>query len=313
MNIKELKLGKKIEVYFYSMEKDTLEIKVKPFKCYVRKLVLNSCGRVDYAEIVSDDEEGDFVISDEDLDHINENFTMFSLSNDENTMIKYGSDLQTRAYVNMRSTLMKMSSLIREYRRNKKIEHNFKINNELTLDKEEQEFIDKNIFHSPEWLEYGLIDTGYITKEEAISMVQDRTNHINDDLISDFWNKYNNYAYVDNNVLELIKRLKSEYKIYLLSNINPYTYERVKESGLFEIVDGYVLSYLEHQIKPYDSIYKTLINRYNINPEESVFIDDNPKNIETANKLGFMGKKVEQDNYDSIINCLNELQIKGSD
>ena len=189
-----------------------------------------------------------------------------------------------------------------------------KVLNEYTSDKNKQEFIDKNIFHSPEWLGYGLIDTGYVTREQAISMVQDRTNHTNDELIYDFWTKYNNYAYVDNNVINLIKKLKqNNYKIYLLSNINPYTYEKVKESGLFEIVDGYVLSYLEHQIKPYDAIYKTLIDRYNINPNESIFIDDNARNIETGNKLGFIGKKVEQDDYDSIINCLKDLQIKGSD
>ena len=53
---------------------------------------------------------------------------------------------------------------------------------------EEQKFIIDNIINSPEWLGYALIDTGYITKKEAIEIVKDRTNHTNDELIENFWN-----------------------------------------------------------------------------------------------------------------------------
>lgn len=190
---------------------------------------------------------------------------------------------------------------------------NFNLLNVLpafTNNKEEQKFIFDNIINSPEWLGYALIDTGYIKKEDAIEIVKDRTNHTNDKLISDFWNNYNDYALVDQNVIDLIKKLKdNNYKVYLLSNINPYTYEFVKTSGLFDIVDGYVLSYLEHKIKPYDSIYKTLISRYNINPDESLFIDDKEENVKTANRLGMLGKNVKPDDYDSIIELLEEYNI----
>lgn len=191
---------------------------------------------------------------------------------------------------------------------------NFNLLNVLpafTDNKEEQQFIMDNIINSPEWLQYALIDTGYIKKEDAIEIVKDRTNHTNDKLISDFWNTYNDYALVDENVIDLIKKLKdNNYKIYLLSNINPYTHDVVKTSGLFDLVDGYVLSYLEHKIKPYDSIYKTLLSRYNLNPNESLFVDDKEENVKTANKLGIQGKNVKPDNYDSIIEMLREYNIK---
>lgn len=127
---------------------------------------------------------------------------------------------------------------------------NFNLSNVLpsfTSNKDEQKFILDNIINSPEWLGNALIDTGYISKEDAIEIVKDRTNHINDELIEKFWNNYNDYAIIDKRVLELIRKLKSNnYNIYLLSNINPYTHEFVKNSGLFDIVDGYVLSYIEH-------------------------------------------------------------------
>lgn len=190
---------------------------------------------------------------------------------------------------------------------------NFNVDDVLqkfTSDRNEQKFILDNIINSPEWLGNALIDTGYITRENAIEIVKDRTNHVYDNLITDFWYNYNNFAKVNENVLNLIKKLKNNnYKIYLLSNINPYTYEFVEKSGLFELVDGYVLSYQEHKVKPFVSIYMTLLERYNLIPSESVFIDDNQNNITTGNSLGIISKKVEPDNYDSIVNIINELNL----
>ena len=181
-----------------------------------------------------------------------------------------------------------------------------KVISEYTDSIEEQKFILDNIMNSPEWLEYSLIDTGFITKEEAIQIVQDRTNHINDNLVRNFWNNYNNYAFVDKRVLNLIERLKNKgYKVYLLSNMNEYTFNKVKASNLFNIVDGYVLSYLVHQVKPYISIYKTLINKYNLKVSECLFIDDNENNINTANSLGMIGRLVKPDNYEDIEYIIN--------
>lgn len=188
---------------------------------------------------------------------------------------------------------------------------NFNINKVLpkfTTNKEEQKFILENIINSPEWLGNALIDTGYISREDAIEIVKDRTNHCNDKLIVDFWKNYNDFAQVDERVLSLIRKLKdNNYKIYLLSNINPYTFEFVNKSDLFNLVDGYVLSYKEHKVKPYKAIYNVLLERYKLLPNECIFIDDNEKNIATGNLMGIISKKVEPDNYESIIKALEKL------
>ena len=190
---------------------------------------------------------------------------------------------------------------------------NFNINEVLrkfTNNINEQNFILENIINSPEWLGNALIDTGYISRENAIEIVKDRTNHTNDELINNFWCNYNNFAQVDERVLQLIQKLKDNtYKIYLLSNINPYTFEFVNKSGLFNLVDGYVLSYQEHKVKPYKAIYNVLLERYNLIPNECIFIDDNKKNIDTGNLMGIMSKKVEPDNYDSIMNVIKECNL----
>ena len=94
---------------------------------------------------------------------------------------------------------------------------NFNISSVLssfTDNEEKQNFILNNIINLPEWLGYALIDTEHIKRDDAIEIVKDRTNHVDDQLVCDFWNNYNNYARVDNNVIHLIKNLRNNnYKI----------------------------------------------------------------------------------------------------
>lgn len=179
-----------------------------------------------------------------------------------------------------------------------------------TDDENIQKFLIDNLINSPEWSGFGLIDTGYLNWEEIIDIIGDRTNHIYDEYIRKFAYEHYEYLKVNNNVISLINKLKNNnYKVYLLSNINDYAHNILKPSGIFELVDGYVLSYLEHQIKPHQTIYKTLIERFNVNPNESIFIDDRLDNCETAKSLGFDYINVLPNNYEDLENELKEKGI----
>ena len=62
-------------------------------------------------------------------------------------------------------------------------------------------------------------------------------------------------------------------------------------------------SFEEGVLKPDKQIYLKLLKKYNLIPNETVFIDDNPNNIKTANELGIHGivfKNLEQ--------CKKELE-----
>jgi 2-haloacid dehalogenase len=50
--------------------------------------------------------------------------------------------------------------------------------------------------------------------------------------------------------------------------------------------EGIVVSGDEKCRKPFPEIYNILFNRYGVNPSTTLFIDDNIKNIRTANELG---------------------------
>lgn len=86
---------------------------------------------------------------------------------------------------------------------------------------------------------------------------------------------------------QLVKEMKEVgLNIYLLSNAGqdqPGYWHRIPGSECF---DGTVVSALERCIKPDPKIYKILLNRYRLNPEECLFIDDMEENILTAEKLG---------------------------
>jgi 2-haloacid dehalogenase len=89
--------------------------------------------------------------------------------------------------------------------------------------------------------------------------------------------------------VELFRELKKSerYKIYALTNW---------QVGLFDIAlvrynflhwfDGRVVSGEEKTRKPFPEFYQRLLNRYNVKPEEAIFIDDNLRNVKAAETLG---------------------------
>ena len=85
-----------------------------------------------------------------------------------------------------------------------------------------------------------------------------------------------------------VRYLKDKgYHVYILSNYATYTLEKTEEELTFlKYVDGAVFSCQVKQIKPEPDIYQTLIKRYNLDPQKSVFLDDRKENCEAARKQG---------------------------
>lgn len=75
--------------------------------------------------------------------------------------------------------------------------------------------------------------------------------------------------------------------IYALSNYGERMFAQTgKELNFLEYMDGALISYQDHLIKPDPRIYQTLLNRYHLNPDETVFFDDNEDNVKGASDLG---------------------------
>ena len=110
--------------------------------------------------------------------------------------------------------------------------------------------------------------------------------------------------------VELFRQLKDsgKYKIYALTNW---------QTGLFDIAlvrynflhwfDGRVVSGEEKIRKPFPEFYQRLLDRYNVKPEEALFIDDNLRNIIAAEKMGI--KSIHFQNPGLLKTELKNLQI----
>lgn len=88
----------------------------------------------------------------------------------------------------------------------------------------------------------------------------------------------------------LIEALKGAgYRLYVLSNMSKEFIEFLRKQEVYANFDGEAVSCEEHVIKPDAEIYRTLISRYGLNPEETLFIDDRKANIEAAVAEGWQG------------------------
>ena len=89
--------------------------------------------------------------------------------------------------------------------------------------------------------------------------------------------------------VEIFRQLKESgrYKIYALTNW---------QAGLFDIAlvrynflhwfDGRVVSGEEKTRKPFPEFYQRLLDRYNVNPSEALFVDDSLRNVKAAEEMG---------------------------
>ena len=89
--------------------------------------------------------------------------------------------------------------------------------------------------------------------------------------------------------VDIFKKIKdkNQFKIYALTNWSAETFPRALE--LFDFLhwfDGRVVSGEEKTRKPYKEIYNIILTRFDLIPKETIFIDDNIRNIKAAEEFG---------------------------
>lgn len=89
----------------------------------------------------------------------------------------------------------------------------------------------------------------------------------------------------------LVQRLKAAgYRVFGLTNWSSETFPLVRDKyPIFSLMEGMVVSGEEHLLKPSAAIYNCLLERYGLQAEESLFVDDNLANVEGARAVGMQG------------------------
>ncbi len=107
----------------------------------------------------------------------------------------------------------------------------------------------------------------------------------------------------------LISLKSSGYNVYGLTNWSDQTFSIIPEEfDILNFLDGVVVSGKEGVVKPDPDIYQLLIDRYDIDPASSVFIDDSKSNIDVAQSLGF--HTIHFKSSDQMKSELNDLGVR---
>ena len=142
-------------------------------------------------------------------------------------------------------------------------------------------------FGKPYWRQ---LDQGILGGEEATERMVSDTPELEKE-IRRAMEHVGNCLFKQDYAIPWIQELKEKgFQVLFLSNYSGFL--REKNPGVLDFLpylDGGIFSYEVKMIKPDPAIYKCLIERYGLVPEECIFIDDLEENVEAAKELGIHG------------------------
>ena len=137
-------------------------------------------------------------------------------------------------------------------------------------------------------------DRGEVTADEFRTYIRQKTSNplLTNDQINVAWNSMLLGIEAGNN--ELLLNLKNKYRTFLLSNINAIHYDHIMAylksefgfDGNDHLFEKTYYSHLTGKRKPEPEIFEQVLNENDLDPAETLFIDDSPQHLAAAQKLG---------------------------
>lgn len=138
---------------------------------------------------------------------------------------------------------------------------------------------------SPEWNE---LDRGEWSTEKIIASFIANDPSIKAEITQVFQDVNAMVTKRDYAIPWILHLKEAGYRVLYLSNLGEITHAHCQDALSFiPYTDGGILSYEVKVIKPQPAIYQALIDKYDLKPEECVFVDDMKENVEAAAKMGF--------------------------
>ena len=140
-------------------------------------------------------------------------------------------------------------------------------------------------------------EEGTISKEEFIAQIlQKMPKNVTYKQVVDAWNAL--ILDYKPERIETILKLRNTHKVYLLSNTNELHIEKCGDNvplvgSLDKLFDKVYYSHTMKMSKPNENIFAALLSDAGIMASETLFLDDSPANVATAEKLGIESWLVE--------------------
>lgn len=149
------------------------------------------------------------------------------------------------------------------------------------------------VFQSPYWQ---MMDRGVVDLEEAIVLMScgHATLRPLIERVMRGWN--DRLELIDEGVTALHACKAHDKRCYVLSNYSaaPFDHSCRKHPHVFSLFDGIMVSAKERLIKPDQRIFLRLIERFRLDPERTLFIDDSAANVESAMDCGLQALHYHQ-------------------
>ena len=132
-------------------------------------------------------------------------------------------------------------------------------------------------------------DVGFISQMEQIELYKMLTGD-DEKTIVNYLSKEHR---LNEPVVQLIKQLKVNFSVGMLSNIGSSWYQQLVPEEVRDLFDVTVLSHEIGMVKPFPEIFEYLLNQLNMDPHQVLFIDDILDNCEGARAVGIAAIKYE--------------------
>jgi putative hydrolase of the HAD superfamily len=150
-----------------------------------------------------------------------------------------------------------------------------------------RERLRKQVFGHPDWLE---LDRGVLDEEAATNRFAARTGRPQEEMQALMETVRDSLTPIDDSIA-LLRELHAEgIALYGLSNMPASTFSYLRQRyDHWSLMQGIVISGEVKLIKPDAAIFEHICERYQLEPSETIFVDDHGPNIEAARKLNFHG------------------------
>lgn len=151
-------------------------------------------------------------------------------------------------------------------------------------DEGERSLVRKEIFQHRDWIE---LDRGTLPLPEAADRGAARTGLLREN-IEPMLEAVPQFLVPIDATFDLIRGLgDSEHRLFVLSNMHLASASHLeKEYDIWRVFEGIVFSCRIQMVKPERQIYEYLLNHHELEPTDTVFIDDVPENLTAAEALG---------------------------
>lgn len=128
--------------------------------------------------------------------------------------------------------------------------------------------------------------TAYYTQVAgALPQLQVTEENIQEIVKDKMYNKPGNYRLFDDTI-QTLKALHGRYRLGIISDTWPSIVPMLEESGILDYMDCVTYSFNLGVFKPNPRMYQDALDKMGLPPEQTVFVDDLPKNLEGARAQG---------------------------